>query len=129
VQGITKDGGEAAHASSIGLDVIVCNKYDVESYAASLRSPFDCIVDVNIRSYACCDRHFRNYMESMLNVLTSDGILLTSVRGLNYLVPTSLRELQRLCPDWSIQHDDNVVVMHPGPAFRIRRAIRRFFVR
>jgi hypothetical protein len=124
-QGITKDGGEAAHARALGLEVLLCNKYDIASYAPSLRSPFDCIVDVNIRSYACCDRHFRDYMRTMLDSLAPNGILLTSIRGLDYLVPTSLTDLRRLCPDWTVRHDQNVVVMRPGLAFRLRRAIGR----
>src|SRR5262245_33518424 len=42
VQGLTKDGGEATHSRSLGLECILCNKYDTASYRAALRAPFDC---------------------------------------------------------------------------------------
>lgn len=120
-QGLTKDGGEARHARTFGLEAVVCNKYDVASYSSSLYDPFDCIVDVNIRSYACCDDHFREYMDRMMNALTASGMLLTSRSGLEYLVPTSVEELRRLCRDWTIRTNGNVVVMRPRLLLRVRK--------
>ena len=127
VQGLTRDGAEAENARGLGLDVILCNKYDVASYADALNSPFDCIVDVNIRSYACCDVHFREYMLQMLDSLAVEGRLLTSTRGLDYLVSTPIHELRRLCPEFTIRKWGNVVSMRPGirhrfAKWRIKRA-------
>jgi len=121
VQGISKDGGEVAHSRQFGLEVILCNKYDVMAYARSLLRPFDCIVDVNIRSYACCDVHFNDYMHLMLESLTPGGMLLTSLRGLDYLIPTPLRVLKSLCPDWTIQKEGNVVIMLPRFLVRLQK--------
>lgn len=121
VQGLTKDGGESDNAQSLGLEAIVCNKYDLDSYRGRLRDPFDCIVDVNIRSYACCDRHFKEYMGAMLATLSPSGMLLTSRRGLDYLVPTSLSELRTLCPQWRVRTHGKVVVMRPGYMHRFRQ--------
>ncbi len=112
-QGISKDGREVAHAATLGLDVLLCNKYNVVAYRERLRSPFDLVVDVNIRSYACCDSHFRDYMSLMLDALNSRGILVTSTRGLDYLIPTSIAELQRLCPEWKLKRRGNIVTMRP----------------
>lgn len=125
-QGLTKDGAEAEHARGLGLDVILCNKYDVPSYENRLSDPFDCIVDVNIRSYACCDRHFSDYMGRMLNALTVQGMLLTSVRGLEYLVPTGLPTLAHICPKWAIQNYGNVVVMRRHFVDRLRKGWSEF---
>jgi len=111
VQGLTKDGAEAVSARDLGLDVIVCNKYDVPSYDRLLRGNFNCIVDVNIRSYACCDEHFRAFMSRMLGALAPAGRLVTSMRGLEYLVPTTIAALSGLCPEWSLRTRGNVVVM------------------
>jgi len=124
VQGLTKDGGEASNARELGLDAIVCNKYDVRSYKTLLKNSFDCIVDVNVRSYACCDWHFAEYMDLMLQSLTRSGMLLTNRRGLDYLVPTSLAELRTLCPRWKVRAHANVVVMRPGYIYRLQRMIR-----
>ena len=125
VQGFTKDGGEYRNARELGLDTLVCNKYDVSSYKNLLQNSFDCIVDVNVRSYACCDAHFREYMDLMLESLTRKGMLLTSRRGLDYLVPTSIAELKTLCPDWRVRAHGNVVVMRQGYAFRFGRLFDR----
>jgi hypothetical protein len=113
VQGMTKDGGEAAHSRSLGVDCILCNKYDTASYRAALRSPFDCIVDVNIRSFACCDRHFLGYMSMLKEVLAPQGMLLTSLHGLAWRIPTTRPELEKLCPEWGIRSEGSVVVMRP----------------
>jgi hypothetical protein len=123
-QGLSRDGGEVSHARDLGLDVIFCNKYDVQSYAAKLKNSFDCIVDPNVRSYSCCTAHFTAYMDLMLAALTPGGVLLTSKRGLAYLVPTSLDELRTLCPDWAVSAKGNVVVMRPGLQFRLRSWLR-----
>jgi hypothetical protein len=120
-QGLTKDGGEKLYAESVGLPAILCNKYDVASYGSLLAGPFDCIVDANIRSYSCCDRHFLDFMNLMHRSLTPDGRLITSRRGLDYLVPTSLPELGRLCPGWRTRTSDNVVILSPrGPGLIAR---------
>ena len=110
-QGLTRDGGEAAAARSLGLAVVVCNKYSVSSYRDKIFGPFDCIVDVNIRSYACCDTHFLEYMQYMYSLLSPAGVLVTSRRGLDYLRPTSIAELRSLCHRWSIRCYGNVVIM------------------
>ncbi|MFO1000106.1 MAG: hypothetical protein U0936_07205 [Planctomycetaceae bacterium] len=110
-QGLTRDGGEAAAARSAGLAVVVCNKYAVSSYCGRIVGPYDCIVDVNIRSYACCDKHFRDYMDYMYSLLSPDGVLVTSKLGLNYIHPTSIAQLQLLCPQWGVRCYRSVVVM------------------
>ncbi len=110
-QGITRDGGEATAARSAGLDVVVCNKYAVPSYRDKILGPFDCIVDVNIRSYACCDAHFMEYMRFLLSLLSPQGVLVTSNRGLQYLHPTSIKALRSLFTDCAVRCHGNVVVM------------------
>jgi len=110
-QGVTRDGGEATVARSAGLDVVVCNKYAVPSYRDKILGPFDCIVDVNIRSYACCDAHFMEYMRFLLSLLSPQGVLVTSNRGLQYLHPTSIKALRSLFTDCAVRCHGNVVVM------------------
>ena len=125
-QALTKDGGEAKNAEKLRLPTLICNKYDIASYAAELRAPFDCIVDVNIRSYACCDVHFREYIELMRKSLSPRGVLLTNRRGLGYLRPTSTADLKRLCPEWTIREKGNVVALYRGRSGLSAR-IAKFF--
>lgn len=112
-QAVTRHGAEAASAEARGLETIVCNKYDIRSYASLLAIPFDCIVDPNIRSYSCCDEHFGEFMELMRRSLSRGGALLTSRHGMDYLVPTSIGDLRRLCPEWRARTQGSVVVMRP----------------
>ncbi len=119
-QGLTRDGGEAAAARSAGLAVVVCNKYAVSSYCDRIVGPFDCIIDVNIRSYACCDKHFLEYMDYMYSLLRPDGVLVTSNLGLNYIRPTSIVQLRLLCPQWGIRCYGNVVVMRRQTRWYLR---------
>jgi hypothetical protein len=120
IQGITKDGGEARSAELSGLDTILCNKYDTRRYYQLLDPPFDCVIDVNIRSYACCDVHFRQYMELMRTSLSANGVLVTSRRGLHYLQPTSIDELKKLCPEWTVKQKGNIVALYPGHDLKTR---------
>lgn len=113
-QGITIDGKEANHSRTMGLPTILANKYAIPFYHAQLAQPFDCIVDVNIRSYSCCDHHFAEYMELMRSCLTPRGILLTSPAGLAYRQPTTLKQLSELCKTWTIGLKHNTIIMLPG---------------
>lgn len=124
-QGITRDGAEARQAAEAGLKTLLCNKYDVASYSSRLGEDFDCIVDVNIRSYSCCDEHFGEYMNRMLDALSFSGLLITSKCGLGYLVPTSTDDLKRLCPQWRIRAYGNVVTMRPRLKSRLGK-VRAF---
>jgi hypothetical protein len=112
-QGLTLDGQEEEFSREMGLPTILANKYATETYSTELLPCFDCIVDVNIRSYACCDKHFRDYMLLLANRLSSNGVLLTSRRGLAYRKPTSLTELRQLCPQFHIKPLKNVILMLP----------------
>jgi hypothetical protein len=120
-QAMTKDGAEARNAEALGVPAILCNKYDVGSYVERLLAPFDLIVDVNIRSYACCDRHFVEYLEEMLEALGPNGSLVTSRRGLEYLMPTSIDALKVLASSWSVRSEGNVVIMRPRVIIRVRK--------
>jgi hypothetical protein len=123
VQGLTKDGMEAQRAAELGYEAILCNKYDVPSYAGKIRGPFDVIVDVNIRSYACCESHFLEYMRFLEGSVAENGVLLTGQRGLAYLRPTTLVELRSLCSRWRVCLFGNVVVM----SLKRNSWIRRLF--
>jgi|688.fasta_scaffold73804_2 hypothetical protein len=116
-QGLTLDGLEADFSRSMGLPTVLANKYAIDSYANELTTPFDCIIDANIRSYSCCDAHFKVYMEFLATCLKPGGCILTSMQGLSYLKPISLTELGLQCPKYSIKRMRNVVSMLPHPVW------------
>ena len=67
------------------------NKYDPELFAKI--SSYDMINDVNLKSSACCEDHWKNYFEKLLTVLKPGGILVTHTQGYPFLVPSKLKEL------------------------------------
>ena len=113
-QGITLDGKEAEFASGLGLATILANKYSVASYMSNILGAFDCVIDVNIYSYSCCDTHFRDYLDLLHANLLPHGVLLTSCRGLAYRKPITINDLRVLCPKWTIGVRGNIVALLPG---------------
>ena len=109
-----------SHTRNLGLEVI---------FVQQVRRPIVCgqtgefnltaSVDPNVRSYTCCTAHFVEFMYTMLAVLAPGGFLLTSKRGLEYLVPTTVKELAALCPAWTIRSHGPVVVMKPSLRTRL----------
>jgi len=62
---------------------ILANKHD-ERLFDLIGYSFDIIVDVNLKSFACCEKHFRSTMRYFGNCLTRGGMLITAERGLNF---------------------------------------------
>lgn len=119
-QGLTIDEKEAVFSRGLGLPTLLCNKYAVSSWKHNTIGPFDCIIDVNIRSYSCCDTHFFEYISALADNLSPRGVIITSRRGLSYLKPTTVLQLRQMFEDWSIAEHNNVVIMKPGNSLRDR---------
>jgi hypothetical protein len=62
---------------------LLANKHD-ERLLPSIGGNFDLIVDVNLKSFACCERHFRTTMLFFAGSLTSRGKLITAQSGLEF---------------------------------------------
>lgn len=59
------------------------NKHD-ERFFGSMGGDFDIIVDVNLKSFACCEKHFRATMSYFARALTCGGKLVTAQSGLDF---------------------------------------------
>jgi hypothetical protein len=70
--------GYPAHAK-----IYFANKHDVRNFDGIV-GPFDLIVDVNLKSYACCERHFQDMMAGYVNRLAPDGMTITAGTGLRF---------------------------------------------
>lgn len=62
---------------------LLANKHDERSFA-SIGGRFDVIVDVNLKSFACCEKHFRRMMQYFAEALSPGGILITAQSGLDF---------------------------------------------
>jgi hypothetical protein len=61
-------------------EVLLLNKYDPRMYT-KLHGEFDIIIDTLLKSFACCEKHFRLMMEFFASILRSGGTLLTTEAG------------------------------------------------
>ena len=62
---------------------LLANKHD-ERFFPSIGGDFDLIVDVNLKSFACCEKHFRTTMQFFASSLTPGGTLMTAQSGLEF---------------------------------------------
>lgn len=63
--------------------VILANKHDERTFA-SIGEGFDLIVDVNLKSFACCETHFMGTMLYFAQSLRPRGQVLTAQSGLDF---------------------------------------------
>ena len=61
--------------------VLLANKHDPRVYP-TIPGRFDLIVDVNLKSYACCEAHFQSMMRFYVERLRSGGQIITAETGL-----------------------------------------------
>lgn len=86
VDGITimdsevKVAQEIAKKSSTPYVIYQFNKYDISQYSV-LAGRYHFIVDNNLKQHACCDQHWHEYFNLMLDMLTPRGQLLTHNLG------------------------------------------------
>ena len=85
IDGLTVHQNEKTHADALGLPnytVYVLNKYSPE-FASVITDTYDFIIDNNLASFACCQRHFAVMVENYLRVLTSHGQIVTCQIGMD----------------------------------------------
>jgi hypothetical protein len=61
---------------------VLGNKYDPATTAGIL--DLDVIVDVNLKSFACCERHFRVMWTNFCRSLRAGGVIVTAQSGLDF---------------------------------------------
>lgn len=86
IDGLTVSEAEKAHADSLAIPnyrVLIANKYRPSLWRR--RRSYDLIVDNNPIGFACCQRHFRRFLESLVDCLVPGGRILTDPHGLSWL--------------------------------------------
>jgi hypothetical protein len=63
--------------------VVLANKHDDRVFDA-IGDRFDIIVDVNLKSFACCEKHFGRTMTYFARSLSQGGSLITAQSGLDF---------------------------------------------
>jgi predicted TPR repeat methyltransferase len=87
INGITISQNEIKLASSKGIKnyhFFFLNKYKANSLNIFKNKKFDIIVDINIKSFSCCDKAFHNLFIQYSNLLKNNGYIISHKNGLKW---------------------------------------------
>jgi len=87
ITGITISKNEINYANNLNLkkyNVFLMDKYSInfENYFKNYQ--FDLIVDPNLKSYACCKKSFDFMFKNFSTLLSNNGTIITSRKGMNW---------------------------------------------
>ena len=87
IDGITVEPGEVSLANNLMIPNYTCyliNKYKLEEL--SVLGEYDVIIDNNIKTYMCCDDHYMEYFNWILDSVASrNGEIITHITGYRWL--------------------------------------------
>jgi hypothetical protein len=85
--GITISQNEIKYASTkniLNYKYFFLNKYKTNSLDILKNKKFDIIIDINMKSYSCCDEAFTNLFDQYTNSLAVNGCLISHKNGLRW---------------------------------------------
>ena len=116
IDGVTNMHQELERAGKYRVYLI--NKYNLDELS-KIDSDYDVIVDVSLKSYACCNEHWLGFMKAVINKLKIGGRLISHTGGFgghaspNFDNSTNIAEIYQLlgtnCFLFEIKHrsDEN----------------------
>ena len=87
IDGISLSKNELDLAKKSNIDnyeVFFQNKYCQNNILSKILNFYDIIIDVNIKSFACCDKAFVNLFKTYSKILNINGIVITSKAGMKW---------------------------------------------
>ena len=87
IEGISISNNEIQIAHNLKKENYKCyfqNKYSKDNILDSKNEIFAMIIDINLKSYSCCDAAFVKLIERYKKILLSGGIIITSIAGMNW---------------------------------------------
>ena len=87
IDGISLSKNELDLAKESNIDnyeVFFQNKYCQNNILSKILNFYDIIIDVNIKSFACCDKAFVNLFKTYSKILNINGIVITSKAGMKW---------------------------------------------
>ena len=121
IDGLAIDPNEVKHANNKTISNYTCyliNKHKLEEL--SVLGKYDVIIDNNIKSYTCCDEHYLDYFNWILDSVASrNGEIITHTLGFaaGRVEPLTLPEIDSIAN--RVQYktyqkaDQNVVLIKP----------------
>lgn len=88
IDGVTIAGKEKDLADSLNLENYNCymaNKYNYINMMEYISGQkYDYIIDVNLKSYTCCELHYKLYFNTLFSLLKKPGKILTAADGMSW---------------------------------------------
>ena len=87
IDGISLSGSEIQNAINQKIknyDIYFLNKFSKKSLFNNKLNFYDIIIDVNLKSYACCDIAFKHLFKQYVKMLKPKGIIITGKKGMKW---------------------------------------------
>jgi hypothetical protein len=87
IDGISISNNEILNAKKLNIENYNCmflNKLDTNTFKDLIKNNYDFIVDVNLKSFSCCDIAFNKMFSNYVQLLKSGAKILTAKNGLNW---------------------------------------------
>ncbi|MET0616648.1 MAG: hypothetical protein ABWZ54_02685 [Luteibacter sp.] len=97
VVAVTVSVNEWRHAQTLdlpGYTPLLMNKHSEAFASAFGAGSFDYIVDNNLSSFACCQRHFERYVAAIADALADDGVILTHWLGMRWVLDVGVDDVE-----------------------------------
>ncbi|MGH8079844.1 MAG: methyltransferase domain-containing protein [Lysobacter sp.] len=97
IASVTVARNEWEHGRTLGLQdysVHLLNKHSLAFAEQFAPASFDCILDNNLASFACCQRHLERYFEALVRLLKPDGFVLTHWLGMQWTLDVGVDDVE-----------------------------------
>ena len=117
IDGLTVEPGEVSLANNLMIPNYTCyliNKYKLEEL--SVLGEYDVIIDNNIKTYMCCDDHYMDYFNWILDSVASrNGEIITHTSGYYHTDNAEIDKIAKRVQyrSYQRQHDQSVVLIKP----------------
>lgn len=102
IASVTVARNEWEHGRGLGLrdyQVHLLNKHSLAFAERFEPASFDCILDNNLASFACCQRHLERYFETLTGLLKPGGFVLTHWLGMQWTLDVGVDDVE---PVWRL---------------------------
>lgn len=97
IVGVTVAVNELLHGERLdlpGYTLQLLNKHGAPFADAFRTSRFDYVIDNNLASFACCQRHFERYFETIAGLLAEDGFVITHWTGMQWVLDVGVDDVE-----------------------------------
>lgn len=128
IESVTVAHNEWRHGQALNLRdyrVHLLNKHSLAFAGQFAPASFDCILDNNLASFACCQRHLERYFETLAGLLKPDGFVLTHWLGMQWTLDIGIDDVE---PVWRLDAD-KLSVIAGAYGLAVDREDELFFLR